>query len=159
MNIRQIVYNITFHYNHERYWKFRSIVINSSNKTPNWIKMLMLLYIKRSDAFNNCSFGTELNYGAQFVCPPILPHGPKGIIIGRNCRFGKNVTIFHHVTIASGGNCIIGDNVFFSTGVTVISSCKRIGENARIGANCVVIEDVPDNATVVMQKPRIIIRK
>lgn len=33
-----------------------------------------------------------------------------------------------------------------------------IGNNVRIGANCVVFQDIPDNATVVLQKPRIIIK-
>ena len=48
---------------------------------------------------------------------------------------------------------------FFSAGCTVLSDVKHIGNNAKIGANTIVIEDVPDNATVVMQKPRVIIRK
>ena len=159
MNIKKIIYNQIYHYNHRRYWKWRSIVIDKNNNTPKLIKLFMLLYIKRSDAFNNCSFGTDLNCGAFFSAPPHLPHGPKGIIIGKDCRFGENVTIFHHVTISSGGQCQIGDNVLFSAGSTVISDCNRIGNNAKIGANCVVIEDVPDNATVVLQRPRIILRK
>lgn len=90
--------------------------------------------------------------------PPSLPHGPNGIIIGNNLSFGKNCILFHHVTIASGG-AQIGDNVLFSAGCTVLSDVKYIGNNAKIGANTIVIEDVPDNATVVMQKPRVIIRK
>lgn len=159
MKIKKIVYNLIYHYNHQRYWKYRSIVIDKNNKTPNWIKVLMLLYIKRSDAFNNSSFGTDINNGAHFVSPPHLPHGPKGIIIGKDCSFGQNVTIFHHVTISNGGHCQIGDNVLFSAGATVISDCKKIGNNSKIGANCVVIEDIPDNATVVLQRPRIIVRE
>jgi len=158
MSITRLVKNYIYHYNHKRYWKWRSIVIDSNNKTPKLVKLFMLLYIKRSDAFNNCSFGTELNNGSVFLTPPHLPHGPKGIIVGKDCHFGKDVILFHHVTISSGGHCQIGDNVLFSAGSTVISDCKRIGNNAKIGANCVVIEDVPDNATVVMQRPRIILR-
>ena len=34
----------------------------------------------------------------------------------------------------------------------------NIGNNVKVGANCVVVEDIPDNATVVMQKPRIILK-
>lgn len=158
MNLTQLVYNSIYHYNHKRYWKWRSIVIDKGNKMPRLIKMIMLLYIKRSDAFNNCSFGTELNHGAFFSSPPNLPHGPKGIIIGKDCSFGKNVTLFHHVTVASGGRCQIGDNVLFSAGATVISDCKKIGNNVKVGANCVVIQSIPDNATVVMQKPRILLK-
>lgn len=158
MNISGFIKNLIYRYNPKAYWRYRSIVIDDKSKIPRWIKYLMLLYIKRTDAFNNCSFGTELNYGARFATPPHLPHGPKGIIIGKDCSFGRDVRIFHNVTISSGGHCQIGDNVLFSAGCTVISDCKRIGNNVKIGANCVVIEDVPDNATVVLQRPRIIIR-
>lgn len=34
----------------------------------------------------------------------------------------------------------------------------KIGNNAKIGANCVVVEDVPEGATCVLQKPRIILK-
>ena len=34
----------------------------------------------------------------------------------------------------------------------------KVGDNVRIGANCVVFEDIPDNATVVLTKPRVIIK-
>ena len=159
MNLQKIILNHIQHYNHKKYWKYRSIVINPKNKYPKWIKYILLLYIKRCDAFNGCSFGTNINSGSYFETPPNLPHGPKGIIIGHTLRFGKNVTIFHHVTISGGGDCVIGSNVLFSTGVTIVSDVKFIGDNAKIGANCVVVEDVPNNATVVMQKPRIIIRE
>lgn len=144
-------------YNHEKYWYRRSRVIDSQSTLPKFIKLLWLVWIKRVDAFHNCSFGTNLNSGSTFEEPPILPHGPKNIIIGHNLQFGKQCTIFHNVTI-SGGGCKIGDNVLFSTGCTILSTVKSIGDNAKIGANCVVVDDVPANATVVMNKPRVIIR-
>lgn len=50
-----------------------------------------------------------------------------------------------------GDNVMIGSNVYIAPGV-------HIGNNVKIGANAVVVEDIPDNATVVMQKPRIIIK-
>lgn len=46
---------------------------------------------------------------------------------------------------------MIGSNAYIAPGV-------RIGNNVKIGANCVVVEDIPDNATVVLQKPRIILK-
>lgn len=51
----------------------------------------------------------------------------------------------------------IGDNVTLGAGCFVKSGCN-IGNNVKVGANAVVIEDIPDNATVVLQKPRVIIR-
>lgn len=119
---------------------------------------LMLLYIKRCDAFNNASLGTHLGFGAKFSGMPNFPHGLYGIIVSHNAVIGKNVTIFHQVTIGegTGGAPTIGDNVYIGAGAKIIGGI-RIGNNVKIGAGCVVAQDVPDNATVVMQQPRIIL--
>ncbi|WP_139856290.1 serine O-acetyltransferase [Aequorivita sinensis] len=141
-------------YNHRKYWKRREIVIDPTNKKHLLIKLYFLLYIKRSDAKNNCSFGTNLNSGSIFKTPPYLPHGPNGIIIGHDLEFGENVIIYHQVTIAHGGGKI-GDNVLFGAGSKVLPG-KNIGTGAKIGMNAVVVEDIPQNATVVLNKSRII---
>lgn len=143
-------------YNHEKYWKRREIVINPKNKTFLLVKLYYLYYIKKSDAKNNCSFGTNLNSGAFFKSPPILPHGPKGIIIGHDLCFGENVIIYHQVTVAHGAG-MIGDNVLLGAGSKVLSKVN-IGKNVKVGMNAVVVEDVPDNSTVVLNKPRIILK-
>ncbi len=65
------------HYNHKKYWKRRNIVVNPNNKTPLLIKLYYLWYIKKTDAYHNCSFGTNLNSGAYFTQSPELPHGPN----------------------------------------------------------------------------------
>lgn len=143
-------------YNHERYWTRRSKVIDPNDKTPKIIKLLWLLLIKRSDAFNCASFGTNLNSGANFLSPPHLPHGLNGIIIGHDVKVGLNCTIYQQVTIAHG-NVVIGDNCLIGAGAKILPNVK-IGNNVKIGANCVVVEDIPDNATVVMSKPRVIVK-
>ena len=91
------------------------------------------------------------------LIPPLLPHGPNGIIVGHDCKIGANVTLFHQVTIAHGG-VEIGDNTIIYPGAKQIQGVK-IGRNCRIGANVVVCEDIPDGATVVPQKARIILKK
>ena len=144
------------HYNHYKYWKRRYIVTSSSNKTPFFIKLYYLYYIKKIDAYHNCSFGTNLNSGAFFATPPHLPHGPNGIIIGHDVCIGKRCTIFQQVTIAHG-DVKISDDVMIGAGAKILPGVI-IGSNVKIGANCVVVEDVPDNATVVLPKPRIICR-
>lgn len=53
------------------------------------------------------------------------------------------------------GGPIIGDNCLIGAGAMVLGEV-RIGNNVVIGANCVVDFDVPDNTTVIGQKPRII---
>jgi serine O-acetyltransferase len=141
-------------YNHEKYWCRRNIVINPKNNTNILIKLYYLNYIKKVDAYHNCSFGTNLNSGTIFDSPPHLPHGPKGIIIGHDLHIGRNVTIFHQVTLAHGKG-IIGSNVLFGAGSKLMGG-YNVGDNVKIGANAVVIENIPDNATVVLPKPRII---
>lgn len=54
------------------------------------------------DAFNGASLGTHFGYGTRFDGIPTLPHGIKGIIVSHNAVIGKNVTIFHQVTIGEG---------------------------------------------------------
>lgn len=145
------------HYNPKRYWKYREIVIAPSSKWPKLIRLLMLLYIKRCDAFNNASLGTYIGAGSKFLSPPRFAHGLNGIVIAGDAIIGRNADIFQQVTIMSGGT-IIGDNVMIGAGAKILGGVK-IGNNVKIGANAVVISDVPDNATVVMQKPRIILHE
>lgn len=144
------------HYNHEKYWKRRDIVINPNDKTYLLLKLYYLYYIKPTDAYHNCSFGTNLNSGAYFATPPHLPHGPKGIIVGHDVRIGANSIIYQQVTIAQGGVKIL-NNVLIGAGAKILPGVS-IGNNVKVGANAVVVEDVPDNATVVLPKPRIILK-
>ena len=142
------------HYNGVKYWRKRGIVVNGSNKTCRLLKLYYLLWIKRVDAHHNASMGTSLNAGAQFITPPHLPHGLNGIFVGHDAIIGSECTIFQQVTIAHGG-VRIGDKVLIGAGAKILPQVS-IGNNVKIGANCVVVEDIPDNATVVLPKPRII---
>lgn len=151
--ILNFIQNRVQHYNHEKYWKYRSIVVNPNSKVPKIIKIYMLFKIKKSDAFANASMGTNLNSGAVFDEPPILPHHLNGIIISYHAKIGKNCTIFQQVTISddphnSNLSAIIGDNVLIGAGAKIIGNVI-IGDNVKIGANAVVVHDVPDGTTVV----------
>lgn len=149
------------HYNRERYWRYREYVMGGGKYKI--IKYLRLLYIKRCDAFNNSSFGTDIGNGAQFKTPPRLPHGPNGIIVSPYAVIGANSYIYQQVTIGDDGkDCrnapILGDNVSIGAGAKLIGKI-RIGNNVKIGANAIVVEDVPDGATVVAPKARIIVKQ
>ncbi len=157
--VEQILKPLIQHYNSKKYWRYREMITN--NKKGNFITdTFRLLYIKRQDAFNNASMGTHRNFGAKFATPPNLPHGLNGIIVSHNAVIGKNATIFHQVTIGEGKNGapIIGDNVLIGAGAKIIGNIK-IGNNVRIGAGCVVFCDIPDNCTVVLEKPKIIFKE
>lgn len=96
--------------------------------------------------------------GVTFNSAPILPHGIKGIVIHPTAVIGENVTIMHQVTIGTRDideSAVIGDNVFIGAGAKILGKIK-IGNGAKIGANAVVIKDVPENATVVGVPGRII---
>lgn len=155
--IQQFLLNFIHRYNHKKYWHRRGIVINPKNRTPIFIKLYYLYYIKRVDARHHCSFGTNLHNGAHFASPPFLPHGPNGIICGHDISVGSNCILYHQVTIA-GGKVKIGDNTELGAGAKILPGVT-IGNNCHIGANAVVVEDVPDCATCVLQKPRIILKK
>ena len=92
----------------------------------------------------------------------VFPHF-SGIHIACAATIGKGCTIHQNVTIGSNylqgtktpGAPIIGSNVYIGANACVIGGV-RIADNVRIGAGCVVVEDIPEGAIVVMNKPRII---
>lgn len=110
--------------------------------------------------------GASIALGAQFAQMPQFPHGVAGIFVSEGAKVGAGCVIFHQVTIGSntlpgsrGMGCpVIGDNVYIGCGAKIIGNV-HIGNNVRIGANCVVTRDVPDNATVVLEQPRVILRE
>ena len=133
------VYAWLFGYNEKRYWKYRQRIVNPSDPALVWLKMLWLVYLKRTEAKNAASLGTSINEGAIFATPPVLPHGITGIFVSHGAKIGKN--------------CMILQNVVIGAGATIVGNIV-IGNNVNIGANCTVSKDVPDNTTVVNQAPR-----
>lgn len=146
-------------YDHDKYWRYRAIVTDPARGSKLG-DLFRLYYIKRADAFNNASMGTHRNCGACFSTVPRLPHGLNGIIVSHNAVIGENCTIFHQVTIGEGrgGAPVIGNNVLIGAGAKIIGRV-RIGDNVRIAAGTVVMQDIPDNTTVVPAEPKLILRK
>lgn len=155
--VEQIFRGVVQHYNHERYWKYRSIVIDPARGSTLG-DLYRLWYIKRSDAFNNASMGTHRNFGAQFQTPPELPHGLNGIIISHRAVIGKHCRIYHQVTLGEGkgGAPVIGDHVLIGAGAKIVGNI-HIGNRVKIGAGCVVIQDIPDDSVVLAGALNIIV--
>ena len=68
-----------------------------------FLKLYYLFWIKRVDAYHNCSFGTNINIGENIAEPPRLPHGPNGIIVASNSVIGRGCTIYQQVTVGDRG--------------------------------------------------------
>lgn len=126
------------------------------------VKAYYYLYqIKKRDAYHNASLGTHICFSsAKFAGRTYLPHGLNGIIVSNDAVIGKHCHLYHQVTIGggNGGSPVIGDNVLIGADAKIIGSVK-IGNNVKIGVGCIVTIDVPDNATVVMDKLRIILHR
>ncbi len=95
--------------------------------------------------FNGCVIGVRARFGPGFV----LIH-PVGIVINSAVRGGRDVWLESGVVIGDnrGGTPLLGDHVFVGSGAKIIGPL-RVGDGARIGANAVVLSDVPDGATMV----------
>lgn len=97
--------------------------------------------------------GIEIHPGAQIGNNLFIDHG-TGIVIGETAIIKDNVTIYHGVTLGSlklineKRHPTIEDNVIIGTHATILGNIT-IGQNSKIGANAVVLKDVPPNTTAV----------
>jgi serine O-acetyltransferase len=97
--------------------------------------------------------GVEIHPGALIGKGFFIDHG-MGVVIGETSEIGWNVTIYHGVTL--GGTSFtkgkrhptIGNNVTIGAGAKILGPLT-VGDNSKVGANSVVIRDVPPNSTVV----------
>jgi len=97
--------------------------------------------------------GVEIHPGAVLGAGLFIDHA-TGVVIGETAEVGENVTIYHGVTLGGTGadtgkrHPTIGDRVIIGAGAKVLGPIK-IGEDSRIGANAVVVKEVPSSAVVV----------
>lgn len=97
--------------------------------------------------------GIEIHPGATIGRRLVIDHG-TGIVIGETAEIGDDVLIYQGVTLGGTGKDVgkrhptIGNNVMISAGAKVLGPFK-IGDNSRVAAGAVVLEEVPPNSTVV----------
>ena len=104
--------------------------------------------------------GIEIHPGAKIGKNLFIDHG-MGVVIGETSEIGNNVTIYHAVTLGGISPSVesdrqrdakrhptIGDDVVIGSGAQIIGPVK-VGNGSRIAANAVVVNNVPDNATMV----------
>lgn len=97
--------------------------------------------------------GVEIHPGAVLGRRLFIDHG-MGVVIGETAEVGEDVTIFHGTTL--GGTSMtkgkrhptVGDRVIIGAGAKVLGPIN-VGDDAKIGANAVVVKDVPDGSVAL----------
>jgi serine O-acetyltransferase len=106
--------------------------------------------------------GVEIHPGAILGTGLFIDHA-TGVVIGETAEVGDDVTIFHGVTLGGTGrdtgkrHPTIGDRVIIGAGAKVLGPIK-VGDDSRIGANSVVVKEVPSSSVVVGVPGQIISR-
>ncbi|WP_010279525.1 serine O-acetyltransferase EpsC [Paenibacillus senegalensis] len=97
--------------------------------------------------------GIEIHPGAKIGRRLFIDHG-MGVVIGETCEIGDDVVLYQGVTLGGTGkekgkrHPTIGNHVVVSSGAKVLGSFT-VGDHSIIGANSVVLQEVPPNCTVV----------
>ena len=97
--------------------------------------------------------GVEIHPAAQIGGDFFIDHG-SGVVIGETAEIGDRVTLYQGVTLGGTGfqrgkrHPTLGDNVTVGSGAKLLGPIE-VGHGAKVGANTVVVEDVPPNSTVV----------
>ena len=106
--------------------------------------------------------GIEIHPGAKIGKGLLIDHG-MGVVIGETSEIGDNVTIYHGVTLGGTGkekgkrHPTVEDDVIIGAGAKVLGPIT-LKKGSRVGANTVVLKEVPEQATVVGCAGRNIIR-
>lgn len=104
--------------------------------------------------------GVEIHPAATIGRRLVIDHG-TGIVIGATTEIGDDCLIYQGVTLGGTGvmqgkrHPTLGNNVMVGSGAKVLGPIK-IGDNARVAANSVVLREVPDNSTVVGVPGRVV---
>ena len=97
--------------------------------------------------------GIEIHPGAKIGRGLVIDHG-MGVVIGETAEIGDDVLLYHGVTLGGTGkdkgkrHPTLGNNVVIGAGAKVLGPIY-IGSNSKVGANSVVLRDVPEGATAV----------
>ncbi len=111
----------------------------------NNLRPLAMIFNKLNAICCGCVIGRGADFGAEFV----LIHS-NGTVINSSVRGGSGIHLEHQVTIGAdrGQSPALGSDIFIGAGAKVIGNV-HIGDHVRIGANAVVVDDVPDHHTAV----------
>lgn len=133
-------------------------------KIANKLFKIRLFFLARLiSQINRFITGIEIHPGAKIGKGLFIDHG-MGVVIGETAEIGDNVTIYHGVTLGGTGkekgkrHPTIGSNVVIGAGSKILGPVY-VGSGAKIGANAVVLKDVPANATAIGIPAKLILAK
>lgn len=125
-----------------------------NHRIAHWLYCRKLKFLARCvSQWSRFWTGIEIHPGARIGRRLVIDHG-CGIVIGETAEIGDDCLIYHGVTLGGTGkdqgkrHPTIGNNVLISCGAKVLGPFK-VGDNARIAANAVVLTEVPEKATAV----------
>jgi serine O-acetyltransferase len=123
-------------------------------RLAHWLRKYGIPFIPRAlSQFARFITGIEIHPGATIGSGLFIDHG-MGVVIGETTEIGDNVTLFQGVTLGGTGkqrgkrHPTVGSHVVVGAGAKVLGPIT-IGDYVKIGANSVVLQDVPDHSTVV----------
>ncbi len=127
-------------------------VIN--HRIAHWFYRHKMLFIAR--LVSQCSrfwTGIEIHPGAKIGRGLLIDHG-SGVVIGETAEIGDDCTIYQGVTLGGTGkdsgkrHPTLGNNVMVGSGAKILGPFK-VGDNAKVAANAVLLEEQPPNTTAV----------
>ncbi|MBQ8786482.1 MAG: serine O-acetyltransferase [Oscillospiraceae bacterium] len=132
-------------------------------RAAHWFHTRKMFIIARCiSQFARFLTGIEIHPGAKIGKGFFIDHG-AGVVIGETTEIGDNCLVYQGVTLGGTGkekgkrHPTLGNNVMVGSGARVLGPFK-VGDNAKIAANAVVLEEVPPNCTAVGVPARIVKR-
>lgn len=130
-------------------------------RIAHWLHTHKMRFLARAvSQWSKMWTGIEIHPAAKIGRRLVIDHG-TGIVIGETTEIGDDCLLYQGVTLGGTGKDVgkrhptLGNNVMVGAGAKILKPF-RVGNNARIAANSVVLREVPDNATVVGVPGRIV---
>ena len=131
------------------------------HRLAHWLHTHDMKFAARAvSQFTRLTTGIEIHPGAKIGRRLVIDHG-SGVVIGETVEIGDDCLIYQGATLGGAGiTCgkrhpTLGNNVMVGSGAKVLGPFK-VGDNAKIAANAVVLESVPANSTAVGVPARIV---
>ncbi len=132
-------------------------------KISHWLYKHKLFFLARlTSQLARFFTGIEIHPGATIGRGLFIDHG-SGVVIGETAVIGDNCTIYQGVTLGGTGkhagkrHPTLGNNVMVGAGAKVLGPFK-VGDNSKIAAGAVVLDEIPENSTAVGIPARVIKR-